>query len=40
MMSSALAKKVQLKGRTRMLTPPITWYNPMKAITERINKTQ
>jgi hypothetical protein len=40
MMSRAFAKKVQLKGRTRILTPPITWYRPINAITERINRIQ
>jgi len=31
---NAFANQVQVKGNTRMQTPPITWYNPKNATTE------
>jgi hypothetical protein len=39
-MSSALAKKVQIKGRIRIQTPPITWYNPKNPIKETRKRNQ
>jgi hypothetical protein len=39
-MLSALAPQVQEKGRTRIQTPPITWYNPIKAAIEMRNRSQ
>jgi len=39
-MFMALANQVQINGRTRMHTPPITWYNPKKATTEARKRSQ
>jgi hypothetical protein len=40
MILSAFANQVQEKGRTKMQTPPMTWYNPMNAAIEIRNKSQ
>jgi len=37
---NAFANQVQVKGKTRMQTPPMDWYKPKKATTDKRNRSQ
>lgn len=40
MIFNALANQVHVNGRTKIQTPPITWYNPKNATTDIKNRIQ